>query len=323
MTSPSGQPVTEAEVHAAAAAITAEGAYPSVLSVRRRIGNRGSSTTLAKHLRVWRDGPGKLALAQVIAPADGGPSDPEIDALLQLHPRVVDKLRAQVETRFRAQITTLEQTLQAVRDEADMQAAVAAEAAVARDAAINRSDLTLQQVGVLAQELSLLRQDQANATAAVATAKARDHERIVTLEREVSAHQSTRRAAEVALGEADATVARLRLDLQDAQAIHREDDRRTDTYLAQLAALKDAHATIPTDMEQLRRERDDARELLAARNAELHVLKQRCDDAHQQLLTTMHAMEQCVIAASQRTTSVVSRLMRPKQMPRRNTQTYL
>ena len=140
MATPPSVGITETDVHTAALALTEEGVYPSVLAIRRRLGNRGSSTTIAKHLRTWRAGPGQAALAQILTPADGAPADPEIEALLKLHPRVVDKVRAQVETRFRGQIQALEQALAATRDEADQQHQAMAEAVEARTAADGRSE---------------------------------------------------------------------------------------------------------------------------------------------------------------------------------------
>jgi chromosome segregation ATPase len=268
MSSPPTAFVTEAEVFAAASALTDDGMYPSVLAVRRRLGNRGSSTTISKHLKGWRDGPGKEALARVIAPVDGGPSDPEIDALLQLHPRVVDKLRAQVEGRFRAQITALEQTLAAVRDEADAQAQATAEALTGRESAEARVTSAVDQVGSLVAELAAVRQQHAIDGAAATAAQQAAIERIATLERELGTTQGARRILEGVLGERDHQLAQLRSDLAVAQGTLREAERRIDTDLAQLAALREAHASASAEITDLRSRLDDARQVVATRTSE-------------------------------------------------------
>ena len=48
--------ITYEQVTAAAAALKAEGVYPSIAKVRARLGDTGSETTLSKHLLAWRQG---------------------------------------------------------------------------------------------------------------------------------------------------------------------------------------------------------------------------------------------------------------------------
>ena len=56
--------ITEEQVAAAAEALVAEGAEPTIKAVLARLGS-GSETTILKHLRVWRAG---RPAAQAAAP---------------------------------------------------------------------------------------------------------------------------------------------------------------------------------------------------------------------------------------------------------------
>jgi hypothetical protein len=47
-------PVTKQEVFEAADLLAELGIMPSILSVRDALGNRGSESTIVKHLRVWK-----------------------------------------------------------------------------------------------------------------------------------------------------------------------------------------------------------------------------------------------------------------------------
>lgn len=46
--------LTKAEIFAAANVIAKCGKIPAILTVRKELGNRGSETTLGKHLREWK-----------------------------------------------------------------------------------------------------------------------------------------------------------------------------------------------------------------------------------------------------------------------------
>jgi hypothetical protein len=46
--------VTKLDVYAAADVLAADGKMPSILLIRKALGDRGSETTLNKHLRQWK-----------------------------------------------------------------------------------------------------------------------------------------------------------------------------------------------------------------------------------------------------------------------------